>query len=346
MSLPNNFPGQKAYNVVVGGDKNDPDPLQLTLLKVFDPLRHPDDIPIENLPFVGTEGPANQEALEKFTAAPEPGTIVVTSFNMGDPSARTSTGMPNQINSGKNVSGNDSPGKRTREEANEKKSGKNPKPNLVKKIENGVEVYEAIEKGIEWSHSLTKDIATHAAWSQMLGQNIPELKNIPTAIQNFASIPGLNAISNMPGKNLNVKNVFNNLTENQKQSAIKNMPAEVASALESIMFLLTEIDRDLYNVTTERIHPEIYTENMITLLSQVTNLSDLLTVIGRLQNDKSIRGYETYSKLSNSGLKATSESSNNTNSISKVFLSDIADKSIIHFDVGNSVNINNKTYIV
>ena len=146
MSLPSNFPGEKSYCIVVGGDINDPDQKKLSLLKVHDPLRHSSEITPDMLPHVGTERNASQPQLEQFCAPPEQGTTVIVSANRGDPASRTVVGMITEENSSENVGGNfglyD-----ILNLVSQKSTQKRIKPQVVERMVDGALVREMQEKG-------------------------------------------------------------------------------------------------------------------------------------------------------------------------------------------------------
>lgn len=352
MSLPSNFPGEKSYNIVVGGDINDPDQLQLSLAKVYDPLRHNfQTVSPENLPHIGTERAADHITQCQFNPPPEQGTVVTCNRDRGSPSSTVITGMINQINSQQNVEGNSGLYDLFKI-VSQISTQKRIKPEIVEKTKNDVRVREAEEKGQDWTHNLTTNIADHAAWHPIAGQVLKEVQNIDTAIQNFAEIPGIGSLSQLPGQIMNLASLFKNMSNSQKKRATQNMSPGLINGLDNMITLMGSSPNDgIGYVTSDRINPEVFTENMIDLLSQVTNISDLIDTLHRLQTDKTLRGLEEYSAKTNSGLTATViENLDETNDVvfdkTDLLLSDIVDNSRIHFDEGYSLNINSKTYLV
>jgi hypothetical protein len=345
MSLPNQFPGQKSYCIVVGGDINDPDQQKLSLLKVFDPLRHSSQISPEELPHVGIERPATQTSLEQFNAPPEQGTCIVTTFNMGDPTSRTAVGMPTEFNSSENVAGNSGLYDIIRQ-VSQISSRKAIKPQIIERMVNGVLVREKQEKGQDWMHDLTKGLATHAAWHPMAGQLLNEVKNIETALQNFANIPNLGALSQLPGSIMNIASIFKGLSNSQRRQATQNMSPLLVQGLDNMMLLSSDVTGGSQYVSSDRINPEVFTRNMIDLLSQVDNISDLIDAIHRLQYDETLRGLEEYSQQANTGLIIESVVSNDDDEYSTIYLSDDLESSIHYFDDGYSLNVASKTFVV
>ena len=349
MSLPNQFPGNKSYCIVVGGDINSPDQQKLSLLKVYDPLRHGSQISPEDLPHVGIERSATQACLEQFNAPPEQGTCIVTTFNTGDPTSRTCVGMPTEYNSAENVGGN-SGIYEILDRASQKSAQKRIKPQVVERMVDGALVREMQEKGQEWMHSLTKGLATHAAWHPMAGQLLKEVKNIETALQNFANIPNAGALGQLPGSIMSIASIFKGLSNNQRKQSTQNMSPNLVQGLDNMMLLMGDnISNGTDYVSSDRINPEVFTQNMIDLLSQVDNISDLIDAIHRLQYDETLRGMEQYAKQAYTGLTANSVPSIVTDEdteVSNIILTDIVDNSIHFFDEGYSLNIASQTYVV
>ena len=351
MSLPSNFPGEKSYRIVCGGDINDYDPQKLSLMKTFDPTRHKfPEVSPQQLPFIGTERTATQCTLERFEAPPEQGSVVIVSQDRGFPTSAAVTGTVSgtELNSAQNVAGNSGLYELLRI-VSQISTKKRIKPQIVERMVNNVLVREKQEKGQDWKHDLTRGIPTNAAFSQVFGQLLKEVKNIETALQSFANIPSFGALSQLPGQTLNLASIFKNLTKQQKNRATQRMSPELVAGLENMFLLMSDVsaDSNMY-VASDRINPEVYTENMIELLSQCDNIGDLLDCIHRLNYDESIRGLEAYSKKTDSGLKANiiETDPSKVYETTDLLLSDIVENSKVHFDVGYSLNISNRTYIV
>ena len=103
--LPNEFPFGITPSVATGGHFYDPAPDQSCTLRTIDPQRH-GQIDHKQMPFITRIQNPTQSTLEEFSAPPEPGTIVYTTFNTGDPSTRAVCGSPNEMNNSQSVPGN------------------------------------------------------------------------------------------------------------------------------------------------------------------------------------------------------------------------------------------------
>ena len=185
----------------------------------------------------------------------------------------------------------------------------------------------------------------------LVGQYMNEIKNIATAVQQFANIPTASMLAQLPGSILNLGSLLSKLSNSQRRQATQNMSPHVVNAFDSMMNLMTHSESNGMMLTDGRIHEETYTKNMIDLLSQVTNLPDLVSVMQRLIEDPTIRGMENFAKQADSGLLATIKldtqgNPDNTDGVSHLYLTKTVGESIVHFDDGFSLNISNKTYIV
>jgi hypothetical protein len=347
----NQFPYQNGPKIIAKKDENDLDGFPAGLCKSVSPVRDsPEGYSIDKLKFTTHILPATQQALQSTRFAAESGTCVLAQWETGLPTTEIILGQYNQVNNPEAVAGNSVVGEWLKQ-LEQVLSGKRLPPNLKESVDKGARVVIANEKNQFHKHAHTKGLDVSLTIAPLLGQYMPEIKNIETAIQQFASIPTQALLSQLPGSILNLSSLINKLTNSQRRRATQNMPSSVATAFESITTLLTQTESSGTYLTSGRIHEETYVENMIDLLSQVTNLPDLITVVQRLYEDESIRGMEKYAKQAYSGLLATVKLNeqgepDNEDGITYLNLSGIVDDSIIYFDDGYSLNISNKTYIV
>jgi hypothetical protein len=301
---PNTFPHgyQIAYNVVTGGHSKEPAPDQSGTLRIIDPIRHGQQVNQDDLPFVTTLRTPTQSALEETPFPPEPGSVVAVSFNMGDPTSRAVVGMPNEINNSQSVAGNNplmhhiiqAVGKDVMKYKPTKYKEKNHRGAIVRAID---------EESGNWKHELTKGLPTHAALYPLAGQVLPAIKQIDTAVKEFASILNQGSIGQMPGSIMNLSSIFQKLNKKQKKKILENKPETLVNAIESMMNLMVEGEGSGSYISSGRIHEETFIENLVELLSQCTNLSDLVDCMQRLRYDESLFGLD---KLENIELKANS----------------------------------------
>jgi len=339
-----NFPDDLRPVIVVSGNQ-DLDQYNSGLCKVVNPLIHSKEgYPVDQLNFIGGLISTTQKAIEENNKAPEYGTVCLSKSETGLPGTETIIGVFKQVNNPSSQPGNN-PVAKWLEWAIQQSTGKKVKPNIREIINKGAKVREANEKNQEWKHALTAGLNISVTDPPILGQYVPEIRQIATAIQNFAEIPTSGILSQLPGSIMNLASLLNNMSNSQKSQATKNMPSEVATAFNSMSTLLTSTSTNGSNVTSDRIHEETFMNNAVDLLSQVTNLSDLITVMQRLHEDESIRGLENFAKQAETGLTAT-VIDDNVSDVSYLLLDKDVSKSTIYFTQGYSINVNNQMHVV
>lgn len=300
---PNTFPHgyQIAYSVVSGGHAGDPAPDQSGTCRVFDPIRHGPNVDEYQLPFITMLGSPTQAAVEETRFPPEPGQMVATSFNMGDPTSRSMVGMPNNTNNSEagGLPGNSLGSKVARAAA--LNTLKYMPTKYKEKMDRGALVRAIEEELGNWTHSRTKGLPTHAALYPMAGQVLPALKQIDTAVKSFAGILNFDSIAQLPGMAMNLASLFNKMNKKQKKKLTENKSQAFVDALESMMALIVEGEGSTYYITSGRVHEETFIENAVELISQCSEIGDLVECLQRLRYDESLHGLD---KLQDIEIKA------------------------------------------
>ena len=339
------------FNIVSGGQQSDPDPNKSGGFRSFCPPFHGTNINPTEMAFNTPPTIAAQAFTEMYSRPPDPGTLVCGAATaLGERQSFVPTGAyGGGINgTGTNVAGNSGLYKLI-QLVQALTTGIQVKPQIVEKMVDGALVREMKEKGQDWTHNMTQGIAPHAAWNPIAGQFLQEMKNIETALQSFAQMPNAGALAQLPGSIMNLGSLLKGLTNKQKSKATQNMPPLVAQGFESMLNLTSDSETSGMTMTGGRINPEVFTENMIDLLSQVTNISDLVDVMFRLQYDESIRGLEEYAKSADTGLTANTNvviAGEDEEEVSYLKLNRSVGESIIYFTEGYSINVGSQTHIV
>jgi hypothetical protein len=129
----------------------------------------------------------------------------------------------------------------------------------------------------------------------MLGQVLPSVKNVPTAIQEFNSILTGNMVGNLPGVAMSMGQMFQQILQNQTNllRVTANMPIEVATAFESIAGLAREgtVLELGGSVTDFRVNESVFIENAINLFSGCSTVSDIVDCSLRLVYDNNLHGW-------------------------------------------------------
>lgn len=198
----------------------------------------------------------------------------------------------------------------------------NVPPDIEDAEVNGAKVKKVKEKNKKHKHSLLKGLPSHGASFPMSGYRIPEVKNVPTAKQEFSNIPTNDMLSNLPGSPMSLGSMFSGLgfggggggsgggtgaaasgsgfgvSYNYADEILANVRPEIADAMTNMAILTQNYETSgaLGSYACGfRVDTETYYKNAADLLSQVDNISDLMEVCNRLQYDESLFGLENLS---------------------------------------------------
>ena len=198
MGKPSEFGTDMNFGVVVGGHKDDPAPDQSGTARILDPLRHGSNFSPEDMRFIPKIVSATQGSLEETHFSPEPGSIVAYTGETGS-QENMMMGLVSDIPSLQSESGNN-PLTQHIEWAMGQLVGKNRPTKWKSKMERGAEVRDIEQEFGEWKNELIKGIPSNGILPPLVGQFLPQIKKIETAIQQFANIPSLSMLSQLPGK--------------------------------------------------------------------------------------------------------------------------------------------------
>lgn len=293
-SPPATFPNGTGltYSIVIGGHYYDPAPDQSGNAKIIDPIRHSPQIPYQELPFVTSLRSPTQQNLESTPFPVEPGTVVASFYQTGDPSTRTFVGQVNDINNAsQDISGNQSASHWV-QQAMQLTTNMRVAPQGTEEVEERKAIVrKKIEKGQEWMHSMTQGIATHAAWWPMVGMILQQVKNIETAKQSFANIPSLSALSGLNAGASPVR-ALANMNTAQYMVATGNMPDTLKDGFKSMLNIISEPVAAKFYVSDGRVHEQTYLDKATELLSQVRSEGDLVEAFQSLRFDTSLHGLD------------------------------------------------------
>ena len=295
MSTPSNILSNFRPGIITGGQKGDTPPDEGLTARYIIPTEHGPSVDPTKMPFVTSFRNPTQNQLESNDPPPEPGATGIFIGDTGNPN-KFLAGIVPDINNSQSVEGNSSLTPLFMN-AVMKRVGKNMPTQYKEKEERGALVRDIEQEFGEWFHGLTKGLPTHAASAPMAGQFLPSVKQIPTAVQNFASILGPGTVAQLAGNSMNSRDLFNKMTEEQKKRATENMPPEIQEALNSYLNLLRSGESAGLYIGGNPAHAETFIENAVTLLSQVTTYSDLMTVLHRFHGDETIRGLDKLEQL-------------------------------------------------
>lgn len=169
-----------------------------------------------------------------------------------------------------------------------------PLPDYKEQKKRGALIREVQEKSKQYSHSLLQGLPSQASLYQMAMITQQSVKNIETAKEHFANILGSGFLNSLPGSIMSLGKMMSNMSNKNKNDIKKDMPNEVQAALESMMFLLPNIETNgggFYS-TDAKVNEDVFMSNAIDLLSQCRSVSDICAVLSRVQTDTSLYGLD------------------------------------------------------
>lgn len=287
--------GKIVYGIVVGGNDSDPDPTQSGGCRIYLPTEYGKDVDIRHLPFVRTLAQGNQDGITNFNPPPEHGAAVMVMKMPGHAGTGHLTllgSVPNDINKDSTIPGNnagiwpaiDKAIKDTTKIRIPPNVGSGPAGSKPPK-----------EKGQYHKHELVKYIPSTATLWPMAGIQIPQVQNIPTATQAFSSILTGDMLSMLPGMNMTLGSLLNNMPTTLKNELFKNLPPEIGGAINAMSNLMQsmEIVEGGGFSTAAKINPAVFFINAANLLAESRTIYDMISAFQRLQYDTSLFGLES-----------------------------------------------------
>lgn len=302
--------------------------------KVILPATHdPKNVKQEHLAFSPLMNAPTALNQQTFHGVMDPGSLVYFLKYPGQ-SGGVILGQANDLvnydkgqSGGGSSGGKDLLGEQFFKELFDRETGVNIPPDIEDAEVNGAKVKKVKEKNKKHKHSLLKGLPSHGASFPMSGYKLPEVKDVPTAKQEYTNIMTNNMLDNLPGLPMSLGGLFSGLgfggggggagaggaagggtTASSLQTSlsydysaaiVSNVSPEMADAVTS-MATLSQNYTSSGNVSSYacsyRVDPETYYQNAAELLSQITSVSDLMDVCNRLQYDESLFGLD---KLAN-----------------------------------------------
>lgn len=286
------------YGIVVGGGEDDPAPDQSNNVRVYCPSIHGKDVNFKHLAFSPRLISPDRAGMQSFVGGLDYGSLVLVQKDTGSSQCQI-VGLANDLNNYESgIPGNMNLMNNPVIAAILNKSmGMSRPPTIQETTEGGAKVFKIKERG-DHNHNLLKGLPTHGALFPLNGIPIDPIKSINTAIQASFNIPSLDVLSSLPGVAMSLGSLLNRITSNASmlKQLKKNMPIAALNAATSMSVLVQSIEQSESSgfMTSGRVNEEVYMENAIELLSQCTNVSDVISATARLQSDTSLFGMEAY----------------------------------------------------
>lgn len=296
------YPNQDkiVYGIVVGGNDTDPDPTLSGGCRVYLPTQYGRNVDVKHLPFSRSLAQGNQTGIISFNPPPEHGSAVMClklAGHAGTPHLHILGTIPNDINKDSTVPGNST----------------NEDPAIVKAIKDVIKVRlppnvgsgdagskPPVEKGQYYSNELVKFIPSTATLWPLNGVVIPQVQNVSTALQPFTSILTTEIQSLLPGMNMTMGSLLSSMPEALLKELMKNLPPEMAGALNVISNLMQsiEIKESGGFSTATKINPDVFFVNAVNLLVESKTVYDLIGTLQRLQYDTTLYGLDSLPSIS------------------------------------------------
>lgn len=292
---PNNYLDGTLVGVVVGGDINDPAPDQSCNMKVFIPGLHGKDVNVDHLGFSTMMKSPTKGSQTTFEGVLDPGSLVFVRKDTGSPLCQI-IGTANDIyNPEARVPGNIDLLHSIPFIADIMKRTIDIRipPQIIETVVGGAKVKTIKEKGKLHSHNLTAGMPNNAALYNMSGMILPQITGVTTAVQTAASILDSAVAAVLPGSGFSLGNLLSNLPSELMKTLTNSLPSGMMAAFNNMNTLMQSIESGgtPFSLAAKCI-PEVFQANAVELLSQVTNLSDMISVMRRLQTDTSLYGMD------------------------------------------------------
>jgi len=195
-----------------------------------------------------------------------------------------------------------------------------PPPQIKETTKNGVKVREVKESGENFSLDLLDGLPTHGALFNMAGFRLPEIKNVPTAKQKNTNMMTDQMMEQLGGQLMSLGQMFQSMMSkgrggstaaNDALSGLGSGPSYMDETLGKLSPAMQKSVTSLSNliqgyeaegsgvayVTGGVVHEGVFLRNAADLISQATNIDDLMYVLQRLQWDNSLHGLNEIQKI-------------------------------------------------
>lgn len=299
MSNPKSFPQQPGIQIAAvfgqgGVSDKQQDPLKLGNIQVWSPTEHswlgvnPEHLALS---------PMIRKNQAEFPRPPDPGSLVYCLKTTGRTDALVLGNASESVSPSQGTPGNINlfMANPFLQEAFARVLNMWPLPDFQEKQSRGATIREVKEKQKQYSHSLLQGLPSQASLYQMAGISQPAVKNIETAKEHFQNILGNSILSQLPGTQMSLGKMMSNLSEKDIREIKEEMDdPNLEAALESLIFLLpnVEFSGGGQYITDSKVNEDVYMSNAKDLLKQAKSVSDISTVLSRLQVEKELFGLE------------------------------------------------------
>lgn len=302
-NLPNK--GRILYGIVAlggYGDTKNADPQQSGGVKIVCPEIHGKGVDINHIGYSRNSSQGNQHGMTNNNAPPENGSAVLCyqyEGQGGQNLIQLISAIPGDIAEDFGIPG-DSMGAGWANPALElARNFVMPNLNMPPKAGSGeAETRPPVEKGA-YNTNMTKGIPSTAALWPLIGMVIPQVTNVSTAIQAFSQVLTSDMLNGLPGMNMSIGSLLDNMPSELKNELFKNLPPEVANALNAVSNLIQTIEivqSGSFNTAT-KVNPDVFFQNAANLLSQARDITGIVSAFQQLQSNPSLAGLESLASI-------------------------------------------------
>lgn len=300
MSPRSSAAGSMVYGIIVGGyDSDAPEDLSGGC-RVYLPGIHGPDVDIKHLAFSPRLMSPTRADQQSFPGGLDPGTLVVATKDTGSNQVQI-MGLANDLNQRDSSIPGNLDLLQSIQQIFTTNIQVNVPPTVTESTDRGAKIRKVQEKGQLHNHDLLRGLPTHGALYPMAGMILPQLQNIATATQSFQNVLTADMVSNIPGIIMSLGKMYSMFSGKTMKKITGNMPRETAMAFQSMSMLTQSVEsREGAGFSTAgRCDEGTYMDNAEKLLRQVTNLSDLVVSMQRLQNDTKLFGQDKLKPYTN-----------------------------------------------
>lgn len=117
--------------------------------------------------------------------------------------------------------------------------------------------------------------------------------NVATSETPFSQMLNNSMLSQLPGQVMSLANAFRGLSRQQSQKIRESVSDEMYNIINATLSTAVDYgDDDVETSLQNRVDPETYKKNLVDLLCQCTTYSDIVSVMGRMRDDKSLYGQD------------------------------------------------------
>lgn len=298
MSLPKRFPQDAGIQIACvygqGGVSDEiQDPLKACNMQVWSPTEHswagvqPNHLALS---------PQFRKTQSEFPRPPDPGSFVYCLKTTGRSDVVVLGQANDMVNPSTSTGGNINLFVMNPylEEAMKRILEMYPLPQYKEMMKRGALIREVQEKNSQYYHGMLQGLPSQASLYPMAMIAQQAKKNIETAKEHFSNILGMSQLSQLSGSVMSLGKMMSNMSNKDKKKVKENMPKETQAALESLAYLLPNIETNGggYYSTDAKVNEDVFMANAIDLLSQCTTISDITAVLSRVQTDTTLYGLE------------------------------------------------------